>query len=128
MALLPLFSMLCLPLALGLSAAGPAAPAPLTLALHAQATLAPAQLLTLDSVQDSRCPQGAQCIQQGQLIYQLRLRVGDSEIPFSLSRANPSVSAAGWQFTLDPEREPERIRLHAPAPAYFIVLHLRPAP
>lgn len=125
------FRLLCLPLlcaAVHATAGGPPAPRQFVLALHQEAELAPGLSLRLEGVQDSRCPVGAQCIQQGSLIYQLRLRHGAEEQLLSLSRAQAALRQAGVLIELHPEKEPARPILHGAPPDYFIALLVQPLP
>jgi len=107
--------------------AAPAAPRPagtfmleLTLERGASAELAPGVTLTFESVDDSRCPPGVQCVWAGRLGYRFSIRRGgDAPESFTLSPAQPEAAPgalAGARILLDTATIPA-----PPAPGAAIV-------
>jgi hypothetical protein len=92
--------------------ATPATPKPagassleLTLERGASAELTPGVRLTFESVDDSRCPPGVQCVWAGRLSYRFSIRRGgDAPESFILSPAQPEAAPgtlAGGRLQLD---------------------------
>lgn len=78
---------------------------PFTLERGARFDLAPGVVITFESVDDSRCPPGVQCIWAGRLSYRFSIRRG-GEAPesFTLSPAQPEAAPgalAGARLRLD---------------------------
>ena len=88
--------------------AAPALPKPagtFTLERGASAELAPGVTLSFDSVDDSRCPPGVQCVWAGRLGYRFSIRRGsDAAESFTLSPAQPEAAPGvlgGGRLLLD---------------------------
>ena len=88
--------------------AAPSAPRPagtFTLERGASFDLAPGVTLTFESVDDSRCPPGVQCVWAGKLSYRFSIRRGsDAPESFTLSPAQPEAAPgalAGSRILLD---------------------------
>src|SRR5687768_16827241 len=83
---------------------------PCTLAREASVLVAPGVSVRFDSVEDSRCPPGVQCVWAGKLSYRFSIRRGDA-VPesFTLSpgqlEAAPAV-LAGRRIVLDEDAIP----------------------
>ena len=98
----------CIALAACSTPATPAAPrpaGPFTLERGASLDLAPGLTLTFESVDDSRCPPGVQCVWAGRLGYRFSIRRGnDAPESFTLSPAQPEAAPgalAGRRILLD---------------------------
>jgi hypothetical protein len=103
--------------------AAPAAPRPagtFTLERGASAELAPGVTLTFESVDDSRCPPGVQCVWAGRLSYRFSIRRGsDAPESITLSPAQPEAAPgalAGARILLDTATIPA-----PPAPGAAII-------
>jgi len=103
--------------------AAPAAPRPagtFTLERGASAELAPGVTLTFESVDDSRCPPGVQCVWAGRLSYRFSIRRGSgAPESFTLSPAQPEAAPgalAGERILLDTATIPA-----PPAPGAAII-------
>jgi hypothetical protein len=88
--------------------AAPAAPRPagtFTLERGASTDVAPGVTLTFESVDDSRCPPGVQCVWAGRLSYRFSIRRGgDAPETFTLSPAQPEAAPGalgGGRILLD---------------------------
>ena len=95
----------CIVLAACASPAAPKPAGPFTLERGASAELAPGVTLTFESVDDSRCPPGVQCIWAGRLGYRFSIRRGsDAPESFTLSPGQPEATPgalAGRRILLD---------------------------
>jgi hypothetical protein len=98
-----------------LAACAAAAPAPggstLSMTEHQSITVAPGAVLTFDSVNDSRCPPGVQCVVAGKVVYSFTLKTGDAREQFTLTPAAPAFTSAalqGKQITLGDVAPPAR--------------------
>lgn len=79
-----------------------ASPAPspgptLSMTEHQSITVAPGAVLTYDSVNDSRCPPGVQCVVAGKVVYSFTLTLGEKREQFTLTPAAPAYSPAALQ-------------------------------
>lgn len=75
----------------------------------ATATLGNGVSVTLDSVSDSRCPEGKQCVRKGNITYSFTLRNGERSESFTLSDDTPSYapsSVSGILLSMDPGKPP----------------------
>ena len=95
----------CIALAACATPAAPKPAGPFTLERGASAELAPGVTLTFESVDDSRCPPGVQCVWAGRLSYRFSIRRGgDAPESFILSPAQPEAAPgtlAGARLQLD---------------------------
>ena len=110
----------CIALAACATPAAPRPAGPFTLERGASAELAPGLTLTFESVDDSRCPPGVQCVWAGRLGYRFSIRRG-GEAPesFTLSPAQPEAAPgtlAGARILLDTATIPA-----PPAPGAAII-------
>ncbi len=84
------------------------------------ATLATGVTLRYDSVDDSRCPAGVQCVAAGRLVYHVTLAAAGRNEAFDLSEAAPQFNSAalkGVRVVLaNPTVPPVRAASAAPAP------------
>ncbi|HZX29260.1 MAG TPA: hypothetical protein VFF16_19460 [Telluria sp.] len=72
---------------------GPVAAGTFTLALDQPVALSPAVRLTLDEVEDSRCPAGTRCIWAGRIAYRVSLRGCGKDEPFTLAVAGQYLAS-----------------------------------
>lgn len=95
---------------------------PVTLAMGNSATLRPGLSISFDRVDDSRCPQGVQCVWAGQLVYRLTLHAKADE-PFTLSEREPAfTSPTGVSVHLANTEPPPLPVANQPPPAYAVML------
>lgn len=128
----PWLLVLVMSMALGACASdggGPAAPAngPFRLVPHESATLAPDVTLTYDSVSDSRCPPGVQCIWAGKLEYRFTLKSASAVETFALAPENTSHTSAllpGARIELDTAAVPAAAQAQTPAEQHAVVIRL----
>jgi hypothetical protein len=109
---------------LGCASAAPPAPlanVPVKLAMGSSAELQPGLSISFDRVEDSRCPQGVQCVWAGQLLYFLSLH-GSTVVNFDLSTRAPRFSAAGLSIRLDDEQQAPPPVSGQPPPPYTVML------
>lgn len=75
------------------------------LSAGATATLGKGVGVTLDSVDDDRCPKGQMCVQRGRLAYHFTLRTPERTERFTLSDESPSYTSealGGATLAMDP--------------------------
>ena len=75
----------------------PTAGTTLSMTQHQSITVAPGAVLTYDSINDSRCPPGVQCVVAGKVVYSFTLTLGETREQFTLSPAAPAFSPAALQ-------------------------------
>lgn len=93
----------------------------------ATATLAKGVGVTLDSVDDDRCPKGEMCVQQGRLTYRFTLRTPERTERFSLSDESPTYTSEALQgatLAMDPGGSQPPARDSEPKPARQITLQV----
>jgi hypothetical protein len=119
----PLLLAVSLAMAACVSAAPPAplVNVPIKLAMGSSAELQPGLSISFDRVEDSRCPQGVQCVWAGQLLYFLSLH-GSTVVNFDLSTKAPSFSTAGLTIRLDDEHQVPPPVSGQPPPPYTVML------
>ncbi len=94
----------------------------LTLAMGKSATLRPGLSLSFDRVNDSRCPQGVQCVWAGELVYRLTLHAKVDQ-PFALGDKTPDfTSVTGLTVHLANDKPPPLPVANQPPPAYAVML------
>jgi hypothetical protein len=94
----------------------------LTLKQGASAPLQAGLSISFDSVKESRCPQGVQCVWAGELIYHLSLH-GKADEAFTLSDKAPRfASQAGLSIALANNNSPPLPIAGQPPPAYAVML------
>lgn len=76
------------------ASAAPVSGSTLSMTEHQSITVAPGAVLTYDSVNDSRCPPGVQCVVAGKVVYSFTLTLGETREQFTLTPAAPSFSPA----------------------------------
>lgn len=92
--------------------APPAPGSTLSMTEHQSITVAPGAVLTYDSINDSRCPAGVQCVVAGKVVYSFTLALGTRREQFTLTPGAPAFTSAalqGRQITLVDTAPPARI-------------------
>ncbi|WP_035372916.1 hypothetical protein [Pseudoduganella violaceinigra] len=112
----------------GDSHAAPRTSASYRLAQGESVTLAPAVVLKLERVNDSRCKQGAVCVWAGYISYSFLLSGPQGSTSFVLAEDMPgaakSATRNGLTFTLEGLEPAEVPALKAPAPDYRVSLRV----
>lgn len=95
---------------------------PVTLTVGKTATLRPGLSLSFDRANDSRCPQGVQCVWAGRLLYMLTLH-GKQDEPFTLGTTNTRFTSSSGITVELANKEEAPLPVHGqPPPAYTVML------
>jgi hypothetical protein len=109
---------------LPVTAGAAAPPGTISMTEHQSITVASGAVLTYDSINDSRCPPGVQCVVAGKVVYSFTLTLGETREKFSLTPAEPAFTSAvlqGRQITLADAAPPPRATPAATAVSIRIV-------
>lgn len=83
--------------------------------------------VTLDRVDDSRCPAGVMCTRAGSMAYHFILRAGERTERFTLSDDTPSYASVllgGTTLSVDPGPAPDAARESEPKPPHQVTLQV----
>ncbi|TFW19758.1 hypothetical protein E4L96_11495 [Massilia arenosa] len=91
------------------------------------ATLAPNVVVTLDSVNDSRCPKNVMCVRKGDITYSFTLTAHGRAEKFTLTPDQPTYTPSGLpgvSLTMDGGDAPAPARDADPTPAHNVTLQV----
>jgi hypothetical protein len=91
------------------------------------ATLGPNVVVTLDSVNDSRCPKNVMCVRAGDITYSFTLTAQGRAEKFTLTPDRPSYTPAalpGVSLTMDASDAPNPARDADPTPVHNVTLQV----